>query len=84
MTKARYSIIKYHEYRIEGIGKEYALYHPDGFVGTFPTASAAKAYVDKERKEADDRWNAAVMEDDWVPDISAEDYAEWSGKGWLY
>lgn len=23
-------------------------------------------------------------EDDWVPEISAEDYAEWCGKGWLY
>lgn len=23
-------------------------------------------------------------EDDWMPEISAEDYAEWTGKGWLY
>lgn len=21
---------------------------------------------------------------DWMPEISAEDYAEWTGKGWLY
>ena len=61
--KNHYSIIKYHGYVIEGIGKEYALYHPDGFVGTFPTCSAAKSYVDKERKEADDRWNKAVLEE---------------------
>lgn len=22
--------------------------------------------------------------EDWMPEISAEDYAEWTGKGWLY
>ena len=61
--KNRYSIIKYHGYLIEGIGREYTLYHPDGIVGTFPTCSAAKSYVDKERKEAVDRWNKAVLEE---------------------
>lgn len=29
----------------------------------------------------DDIWDE---EDDWMPEISAEDYAEWCGKGWLY
>lgn len=66
--KARYSIIKYHGFIIEGTGREYDLYHPDGFVGTFPTAGAAKAYVDKERKEAIDRWNRAVIEDEIRPE----------------
>lgn len=61
--KNHYSTFKYHGYVIEGCGREYELYHPDGFIGTFPTCAEAKSYVDKERKESDDRWNKAVMED---------------------
>lgn len=59
--KKHYSTIKYHGYIIEGCGREYELYHPDGLIGTFPTCKDAKAYVDKERKHADDRWNNAVL-----------------------
>ena len=61
--KNHYSTIKYHGYTIEGVGKEYELYHPDGLVGTFASCHEAKSYVDKERKEADDRWNKAVLEE---------------------
>lgn len=61
--KYHYSTIKYHGYIIEGIGTEYKLYHPDGLVGTFSTSKEAKSYVDRERKEADNLWNKAVLEE---------------------
>lgn len=61
--KKHYSIIKYHNYTIEGCGNYYELYHTDGMIGKFSTCSACKEYVDKERKESDIAWNNAILED---------------------
>lgn len=66
MRKKSYSTIKYHEYIIQGMGLRYDLYHPLGFVGSFPTCKEAKAYVDADRRESDNRWNAAVLADEEV------------------
>lgn len=59
--KKHYGVIKYHGYIIEGCGSYYELYHPDGLVGQFASCKDAKAYVDRERAEADARWNDAVL-----------------------
>ena len=61
--KEHYSVIKYKGYTIEGCGSHYELYHPYGFIGSFADCKSAKAYVDKEKQEADNRWNEAVLRD---------------------
>ena len=59
--KKHYGTIKYHGYIIEGRGLYFELYHPDGLIGSFSTCKDAKTFVDKEIKEADTKWNNAVL-----------------------
>ena len=64
--KRHYSVIKYRGYTIEGCGDHYKLYHPYGLEGIFPNCTSAKSYVDKTWKEADDRWNKLVLEEEEI------------------
>ena len=58
--KNHYSSFKYHNYIIEGCGREYELLCKDGIIGRFSTCQQCKNYVDRERNQLDEAWNNAV------------------------
>ena len=61
--KKHYSIIKYHNYTIEGCGNHYELYCSDGMIGSFTTCQQCKDYADMERTQNDNMWNNSILND---------------------